>query len=156
VPRGRTTPVVLTTIAVALLVSTLWAGLLLDLTDGYDAPETVRFGLSVSPDGQVIVTHRGGPAIDVTNLRIEVIVDGRLLDHQPPVPFFAAQGFRGGPSGPFNSAASPMWRPGERASFQIAETNSPPLVEGKIVRIRLFRDDLVLWEGESAVREGRQ
>lgn len=154
--RGRTTPVLLTTVAIALVVSVLWAGLLVDLTDGYDAPETATFGLSVSADGQVTVTHRGGSPIDVTNVRIQVIVDGQPLTHQPPVPFFAARGFRGGPSGPFNSASSGMWRTGERASFQVADTNSPPIVEGATVLIRVFWDDSVLWEGESVVGNGRQ
>lgn len=154
--RGRTTPVLLTTFAIALIVSTLWAGLLLDLTGGHEAPRTAAFGLSVYPDGQVIFTHRGGSPIDVTTLRIQIIVDGRPLDHQPPVPFFAAQGFRGGPSGPFNSATSAMWHTGERASFHIADTNSPPIGAGTTVRIRLFRDGSLLWEGKSVAWNGRE
>lgn len=154
--RGRTTPVLLTTIAIALIVSTLWAGFLLDLTGRQEAPKTAAFGLSVYPDGQVTFTHRGGSPIDVTTLRVQIIVDGQPLAHQPPVPFFAAHGFRGGPSGPFNSASSSMWQTGERASFQIAETNSPPIGEGTTVQVRLFRDGSLLWEGQSVVRNGRE
>lgn len=154
--RGRTTPALLTSIAIALIVSTLWAGLLLDLTGGQEAPQSAAFSLSVRPDGEVIFIHRGGSAIDVATLRVQIIVDGRPLDHQPPVPFFAARGFRGGPTGPFNSATSAMWHTGERAGFHIAETNSPPVGPGATVLVRLFHEGSLLWEGESVVGNGRE
>lgn len=141
----------LTTVTIAVIVSTVWAGLLLDLTGGQEIPRTAAFSLSVSVDGQFVITHRGGTPVDVSTLRIQILVDGRPLSHQPPVPFFAAEGFRGGPSGPFNSATSTIWRTGERASFHVASTNSPPIGEGSSVRVRLFREDTLLWEGYSVV-----
>jgi hypothetical protein len=97
-------------------------------------------GISVqaTADGRVSVTLLSGEAIDVRSVEVRLAVDDESLRHQPPVPFFAAHGFRGGPTGPFNIAADPLWRVGETAGLRVAGTNQPTLAPGTTLRIRLL------------------
>jgi FlaG/FlaF family flagellin (archaellin) len=94
--------------------------------------------LSVSADAdRLTLTHRRGPPVAVTDASVTVHIDGTPLVHQPPVPFFTAKGFRAGPTGPFNSAASDTWRAGEETSLQLAATNAPLVAPGDVVRVRI-------------------
>jgi len=93
--------------------------------------------LSVGADGTVAVTHRGGAAVEPGRLRVRISVDGRRLDEQPPVPFFAADGFASGPTGPFNRGYAGSWRAGETATLRIAATNRPAVSAGATVTVRL-------------------
>lgn len=95
--------------------------------------------LTVSGDTLAFV-HRGGPPLDVADLRLVVSVDGTRLRHQPPVPFFAARGFRAGPTGPFNRGSDGRWSPGERATLTLAGTNRPAVDAGDTVTVRLVVD----------------
>lgn len=104
------------------------------------APATAAFDLRVT-DATLTVTHRGGDAVDVRDLRLVVAVDGDLLHHQPPVPFFAARGFRSGPTGPFNRASDPAWTAGETATLGVASTNRPRIDPGDPVRVTLYVGD---------------
>ncbi|WP_232686586.1 type IV pilin [Halobacterium zhouii] len=135
--RASTTPV-----AVALLVAVTVvaaAGFATALPALPSDPEPHRaVSADATPDGAVALTLLSGPSVDVRNLDVRVTVDGRALRHQPPVPFFAAHGFRGGPTGPFNVAADPTWSVGETASFRVASTNHPVLRDGDTVKIRLL------------------
>lgn len=90
--------------------------------------------------GQVTLEHAGGPDLDVTTVSLQVEVDGEPLAHQPPVPFYAATGFNGFPSGPFNPAADPTWSVGEAAAFRVAGSNDPPLVRGGTLTVTVTRD----------------
>ena len=89
--------------------------------------------------GRVTLEHVSGPALDVRRIDLAVAVDGEPLAHQPPVPFFAAAGFHGGPTGPFNPAADPAWTAGESASFRIAATNHPALAPGAELVVTVTR-----------------
>jgi FlaG/FlaF family flagellin (archaellin) len=89
--------------------------------------------------GTLSVTHRAGDALDPATLRIRVRVDGDPLAHQPPVPFFASEGFASGPTGPFNRGWTGQWSPGTTASLRLAGTNSA-LPVGATVRVRLWAD----------------
>jgi len=100
------------------------------------APVTAGVTLAVDGD-RLVLAHRAGDPLDVRRLDVVVHVDGTPLRHQPPLPFFAARGFRSGPTGPFNPAADPTWEVGERASFRVASTNGPPLVAGARVTVEL-------------------
>lgn len=92
--------------------------------------------LSVDAEsGRVALTHEGGETLDVSALSVTVAVDGEALDHQPPVPFFAAAGFESGPTGPFNVASGDDWSAGETAGFRLASTNDPQLPEGAHVEV---------------------
>lgn len=135
---GRaTSPVLGVVLLVAIAVAagaTVGAGL---LTVGPPAPPP-RAALSLSVDpaaDRLALTHLGGDPLDVRELSLRVLVDGEPLSRQPPVPFFAARGFRGGPTGPFNVAADPEWGPGETASLRLASTNAPALVPGSTVTV---------------------
>jgi hypothetical protein len=103
------------------------------------APAAVAPTLAVEGD-RLVLTHRGGEAVDVRTLDVIVRIDGEPLARQPPVPFFSARGFRPGPTGPFNAAADPCWEPGERASVRVASTNRPSLVAGARVTVELRRE----------------
>jgi FlaG/FlaF family flagellin (archaellin) len=87
---------------------------------------------------RIVLEHLGGSSIDVRDLRVVVSVEGESLDRQPPIPFFAANGFVSGPTGPFNSATDPNWTAGERASFAVAGTNAPSIETNDEVRVRLY------------------
>lgn len=103
--------------------------------------------LSASADagsGRISLRLDAGGPVDVRRLRVRISVDGTGLRHQPPVPFAGAPGFRGAPTGPFNTAADPTWAVGERAGLRVAGTNAPPLRAGSAVRIEVYRDDVAI------------
>jgi len=97
---------------------------------------TASLSLSAAGD-RVTVTHRGGDALDASELDVRVSVDGEPLARQPPVPFFSAAGFRPGPTGAFNAASDGDWRVGESASFRIAGTNDPVLEPGRTIAVEI-------------------
>lgn len=110
-------------------------------------PTRARLELSASADGRIALTHAGGDAVAVGDLRVVVAVDGERLARQPPVPFFAASGFESGPRGPFNVAHDGRWSAGETASFAVASTNSPTVSAGSRVAVRVYADGRLLFEG---------
>ncbi len=103
------------------------------------APVSLSASASASAD-RVTLVHEAGPTLDVRTLTLRVTVAGEPLARQPPVPFFAARGFRSGPTGPFNSAADPRWSAGEAASFELAGTNAPAVAPGDEVAVRVYVD----------------
>lgn len=117
------------------------------------AERPVALSVTATADtGRVAVVHEGGPPIDVREVTVRVAVDGTPLVEQPPVPFFAAPGFRSGPTGAFNPSADPVLAVGERASFRIAGTNSPTLVAGATLALRLYRGGTRIAAVETRVR----
>jgi len=90
---------------------------------------------------RLTLVHRGGDRLRVQRLRVRVWIDGRPLAHQPPVPFFAAEGFEAGPTGPFNSAADGRWTAGEAATVTLAGTNEPSLRAGASVRVHIYQGE---------------
>lgn len=107
---------------------------------GSDAPESIAVSLRVDGD-TIAVTHEAGPDLDVSEVRLVVAVDGTPLKHQPPVPFFAAEGFRGGPTGPFNVASDGTWAAGETGSVRVAGTNEPLPAPGRTVSVTIYVGD---------------
>lgn len=156
--RGRdgeraVSPVVGVTLLLAvtfLLGATVLASLPAAPSDAA-ATTTATFDLCVTADGRLRLVHAGGDTVDVRELSVRVRVDGQSLSHQPPVPFFAAPGFRAGPTGPFNVAGDPRWGAGEAAAVRTASTNAPALSVGDRVRVALFLDDRPLWTGTTRV-----
>jgi FlaG/FlaF family flagellin (archaellin) len=113
-----------------------------------DPQPAARFTLSADHStDRITLTHRQGSSFDVTELNLTVRVDGTPLSHQPPVPFFAADGFEGGPTGPFNTASPNDWRAGETAGFRIATTNEPQLSPGSTVSVTMATDSAIVYEG---------
>lgn len=100
------------------------------------SPPSASLSASASGD-RIELVHRGGDRIDVQRVTVFVRVNGKPLTEQPPIPFFAAEGFRSGPTGPFNSASPHTWRPGECASFRIATTNEPHPACGDRITVTL-------------------
>jgi len=97
--------------------------------------------LSADADSdRIVLTHEGGETLDVAALSVTISVDGTTLDHQPPVPFFAATGFEAGPTGPFNVASDDDWSAGELAGVRLASTNDPQLSEGARVEVVVATD----------------
>lgn len=112
------------------------------LDPGASPDRPVRFSGSVSAEtGTIELRHEAGPSIDVRALTLRIEIDGQPLEHQPPIPFFSAKGFRSGPTGPFNPSADPRWTVGERASLRVAGTNGPTIAEGSAVTVRIDRGD---------------
>ena len=108
--------------------------------DGAGAPESIAVSLAVTGD-TVAVTHEAGPDLRVSRLRVIIAVGGTRLAHQPPVPFFAAEGFRGGPEGPFNVASDGTWAAGETGAVRVAGTNHPTPAPGRTVSVRIYVGD---------------
>lgn len=146
---SRARPVVALLLAVA--VATATGGVLLGTLTTGEQPTRAAFSLSARADGTVRLVHRGGPPLSPSRLRLRVLVDGTPLVHQPPVPFFAAEGFRAGPTGPFNAAHEGRWRPGETAGFRVAATNTPTLRTARRVTVTVLRDDETVWRGSAVV-----
>lgn len=116
------------------------------------APSVVLSATANADTDRILLLHRAGEPLDVRQLDVLIAVNGTALARQPPVPFFAATGFRSGPTGPFNSADDPLWTPGERASVRIAGTNDPTLSPGSTVTVRLVFDGQVVAVVETAAR----
>lgn len=130
-------------VALLVAVSVLAAAVVGATTlDAADAPRsTTRASLSASADAaadRVALTHEGGDALAVEDLRVVIEIDGERLAHQPPVPFFAARGFESGPTGPFNVATDGTWQAGETAAVALADTNAPQLAAGAEVTVRVY------------------
>jgi FlaG/FlaF family flagellin (archaellin) len=134
-------------VGVALLVgitvlSTAAVGTaVLSIAPAESGPPRVSFTASADAAAdRVALTHRSGESLTVSDLRIEVRIDGEPLAKQPPVPFFAAAGFESGPTGPFNAATDGTWRAGQTAAIRIASTNSPQLSDGAVVTVRIYTE----------------
>jgi hypothetical protein len=106
---------------------------------GSDAPQ-IAVSLEVEGD-TIAVTHEAGPDLRISRVRLVIAVDGTPLSHQPPVPFFAATGFRGGPTGPFNVASDGTWAAGETGSLRVAGTNDPQPAPGRTVSVTIYVGD---------------
>jgi len=122
------------TVAVAAVVGTALLGQATALAG--PAP-TATFDLAAEGN-QITISHAGGDAVDLDALRVRIGVDGEKLAHQPPVPFFAAEGFHGGPSGAFNPETDDEWAVGETATLRVAGTNEPTLEPGARLTVELF------------------
>ncbi|UPV75832.1 type IV pilin N-terminal domain-containing protein [Halorussus limi] len=139
-------------VVLLLVVTAIFAGAVGSIALGTPMPsDSPRAAIDLRLDAdanRVTLVHRGGAALDVNALSIRVRVDGTALDAQPPVPFFSTDGFRSGPTGPFNSAADQQWTAGETASFALAETNDPVLSSGVTVEVMVSVDGTVVAEME--------
>lgn len=146
-PHRAVSPVVGAVLLVAVtVVLALSVGAALTVPDLEAAPTV---SLSVTADAEadrIALTHEGGDSLDVTDLSLTIEVDGTPLDEQPPVPFFAADGFEGGPTGPFNTESSNDWRAGETAGLRLADTNAPLPSSGSSVTVVVAVDEAVIHE----------
>lgn len=133
-------PVLGAVLLVALAVVTAAGVGAVVLVETPTEPASAAFTASATPVGTVSVTHRGGAAVDPAGLRVRIRVAGRRLAEQPPVPFFAADGYESGPTGPFNSGYDGPWTAGTTASLTVASTNHPPIRAGTVVEVRLYHD----------------
>ena len=148
-PTGRRaiTPAVGVLLLVALTVvlgAVVGAAALGAPGTGEISEERAPVALSLSVDAaadRLTLVHRAGGVLDVRHLVVRVSVAGTPLRHQPPVPFFAARGFRAGPTGPFNAAADPGWTAGEAASLRLASTNAPGISPGDRVVVEVSVED---------------
>jgi FlaG/FlaF family flagellin (archaellin) len=121
----------------------------LGVTGAAPAEPPPRVHLTASADAatdRLTLTHAGGDTLDPTALTVRVSVDGQRLVHQPPVPFFAADGFRSGPTGPFNNATIDPWTAGERATLRLAATNDPLIGPGSTVTVDVYHGRAVVAE----------
>lgn len=118
-----------------------------------DPAPSASIDVTATADGRVTLVHRGGATLDVGEIRVRVLVDGEPLAHQPPVPFVGATGFRGAPSGPFNSAGDGEWSAGERATLRLAGTNAPALRPGARLTVRISNSGTPVARAETTVRE---
>lgn len=93
---------------------------------GADACHDGPIAVALTVDGsQLQLTHLAGPSVDLAAVDATIMVDGTPLRHQPPLPFFAARGFRAAPTGAFNSGSDGVLSVREQATLQIARTNAP-------------------------------
>ncbi|MFB6195925.1 MAG: type IV pilin [Haloplanus sp.] len=125
-------------VATGLLIAVVLGVAVATATLGVLPPTPTVTAATLSVDGdRIVLVHRAGEAVDVRRLDLVVRVDGVPLRFQPPVPFFAARGFRSGPTGPFNPATDSVWEVGERASVRLASTNRPSIRAGARVTVEL-------------------
>lgn len=114
------------------------------------APPTAALTLEANASAdRIAVTHTGGDAVPPDGLSVTISIDGEPLTHQPPVPFFAATGFRAGPLGPFNAATTGDWMAGQTGAVALAATNQPLLDEGDRVAVTVATDRAVIAELET-------
>lgn len=117
------------------------------------SPPQAAFELEVdAASDRVALEHVAGDPLPVNETSLVVAVNGEALAFQPPVPFFSADGFRGGPTGPINPSWGPTWRPGDTGSFRLASTNRPPIDEGDRVAVTVAVDGRTVVRLESVAR----
>ncbi|MGB9964608.1 type IV pilin [Halobacterium hubeiense] len=150
-PRGYAPVAVVLLLAVTVVAAGAVAAAVPALPG--DPPPQRATSVDATSDGRVAVTLVSGEPIDVEGASVRVAVDGEPLAHQPPVPFFAAEGFDGGPTGPFNVAADPTWVVGETASLRVAGTNDPALRAGAALTVRVLVGGQVVAVAETTVEE---
>lgn len=129
-------------VLVTVLSSAVVGATLLELSPDERGPP--RVSLTASADAsqdRIALTHRSGESLAVSDLRLEILIDGKALATQPPVPFFAAPGFESGPTGPFNTAADGTWQAGETGTVRLASTNSPQLSAGATVTVHVYTEN---------------
>lgn len=129
-------------VGVTVLLVAVVGATVLAVVPSTESPEQVVVSATASSDGEIEFVHEAGPALDVRELSIRITVDDEPLRYQPPVPFFSANGFRPGPTGPFNLATDSRWETGERASVVVAGTNAPAFERGATITVRISRDEL--------------
>lgn len=130
----------LTVVTAATVGAAVWPSL-------PDRPPVADFDLDVDADAnQLTLRHVGGEALAVTDISLRVHVSGEPLTHQPPVPYFATDGFRSGPTGPLNVGADGPWRAGQSATIRLASTNHPLPHAGDRVTVRVVTDRAVVAE----------
>lgn len=134
-------------VALTVIIAGVAAGGLL-AAESPDPRPTVVVDASADPTtNTVTVRHVRGDALDPSALSLQVAVAGTELDEQPPVPFFSADGFSPGPTGPFNAATEGEWTAGETGTVRIASTNDPGGIEvGERVELTLVYGEHVLAE----------
>lgn len=131
-------------VAVTVVAAAATLSVVVAVDPGTDAP-TAALALTADADAdRIALTHRGGDTLAVGDLSVTVSVDGRELERQPPVPFFAARGFESGPTGPFNSASDDDWTAGETGGFRLASTNDPALSPGDRVEVTIATEGAVV------------
>lgn len=146
-------PVVGTVLLVAITVALagLAGAVVVDSAPGDPTPHArISVDANAGPD-RIAVTHEGGDTLSTEKVSVRVSVDGQPLTYQPPVPFFAARGFRGGPTGPFNPSADPEWSAGETAELRLASTNAPLIDPASTVTVTVSTDSGVIAELETEV-----
>ena len=144
--RG-TSPVIGIVLLVAItVIAATTVGLAVSTTPPSPTP-TATFDLSVDASSQQIsITHERGDSIDLSEIDLQIKIEGENLEHQPPVPFFAATGFESGPTGVFNTASSDQWQVGQTASITVAATNDPQIESGDTVTVLLLTEQGVIAE----------
>lgn len=130
---------VLVTVVLALSV-----GAALTVPELEEPPSASLSVTADAEDKRIALAHEGGDRLDVAELTVTVEIDGEELEEQPPVPFFAADGFDSGPTGPFNSRSPNEWQAGETAAVRLAGTNAPMLSNGSEVTVMVAVDDAIL------------
>jgi len=108
-------------------------------------PPTAQLSATVTDD-EIYLTHERGDPLYVSELDVSVEINGTPLEQQPPIPFFSADGFKSGPTGPFNSESSETWKAGETGSFALAGTNQPQIQPDSTVTVTVSTADIVLFE----------
>lgn len=130
-------------IAVTIVLAGVFGAMMLSHSPESATPQAALALTTDSTTQTITLTHQSGTDLDPETLRLTIAVDGEPIAHQPPVPFFAATGFIGGPTGPFNSAYEGNWTAGQSASLRLASTNSQ-FRPGTVVSVRLYTDDLLV------------
>jgi FlaG/FlaF family flagellin (archaellin) len=103
-----------------------------------DPPPQATFVLAADAGADTVtIRHVAGAAIPVERLRVRLAVSGEALAHQPPVPYFAAPGFAGTPTGPANVGHDGPWVAGQAATLTLASTNEPLPEGGDVVTAHL-------------------
>jgi flagellin-like protein len=138
-------------VGVVLLVgiTVLGSALLVGSIETRPPGEVPRASLAVSVDSsadRISVSHRGGDELDVSRLTVHISVEGQQLQHQPPVPFFGADGFVSGPEGAFNSASPDSFRAGETTTIRVADTNNPEIRHNDHVTVQIATQRSVLYK----------
>ncbi|MFB6132888.1 MAG: type IV pilin N-terminal domain-containing protein [Halanaeroarchaeum sp.] len=150
-PAVGTVAMVLVTVGLVVAGSTVVGSSALDPPE---ATSPVMLSVSVDDSGRIELSHDGGPPVDVGTVSVHVVVDGRPLEDQPPVPFFSASGFASGPTGAFNSASDDRFEVGETTSFTVAGTNAPTIEAGSSVTVDVRRDGRILARAETSATGG--
>lgn len=153
-PRAVSTALgVLLLTAVTLVIAGAVGAFALEMAVGVDPVAPHQLSASVNATyGRISLIHESGPTIDVREIEIKILVDGIALLHQPPVPYYSADGFHRFPKGPFNPMADPRWEMGEMARVTATGGTRDTITHGSLVRVGLYQNGMWIAVTETRAR----
>ena len=124
-------------VAVTVVLAAVVGAFAIGVGNAGNAPEAA---ITAERTGnEITLTHHSGDPLDVTELTVRILIDGKPLEKQPDVPAYGSAGFND-LSGAFHAWGTQPWKAGATASLKIAGNNAPQPSAGSRVTIKIYAE----------------